>query len=158
MYWHTHFTHLYIILCILSNFTLLICYSSAKKHRIGRQLANKTMCIQVTLFLRLLLSNNAFICRFVCLACVVCKSCFPLSPIQIACTAVAALIQYFFLCAFCWMMCEGVMLYLMLVAVFSTLSKKWWFFLLLGWGMANITCLQFAPFSCILCWLKYSLG
>ncbi len=27
------------------------------------------------------------------------------------------------------------MLYLMLVVVFSKLSKRWWFFLLLGWGM-----------------------
>lgn len=26
------------------------------------------------------------------------------------------------------------MLYLMLVVVFSSLSKKWWFFLILGWG------------------------
>ena len=54
---------------------------------------------------------------------------------QIACKAVTALIQYFFLSAFCWMMCEGVMLYLMLVVVFSTLKTKWWFFVLLGWGI-----------------------
>ena len=46
----------------------------------------------------------------------------------------AALLHYLFLAAFCWMLCEGVMLYLMLVVVFSKLSKKWWFFLLLGWG------------------------
>ena len=26
------------------------------------------------------------------------------------------------------------MLYLMLVLVFSKLSKKWWFFILVGWG------------------------
>ena len=30
------------------------------------------------------------------------------------------------------------MLYLMLVKVFSTLKNKWWFFLLLGWGMIGI--------------------
>jgi len=47
---------------------------------------------------------------------------------------VAALLHYLFLAAFCWMLCEGVMLYLMLVVVFSKLSKKWWFFLLLGWS------------------------
>ena len=46
----------------------------------------------------------------------------------------AALIQYFLLSAFCWMMCEGVMLYLMLVVVFSRLKEKWWFFFMLGWG------------------------
>ena len=46
-----------------------------------------------------------------------------------------ALIQYFLLAAFCWMLCEGVMLYLKVVVVFSDISKKWWFFCLLGWGM-----------------------
>jgi len=46
--------------------------------------------------------------------------------------------QYFFLASFCWMLCEGIMLYLMLVLVFSRLSKKWWFFLILGWS----ECLQ----------------
>ena len=30
------------------------------------------------------------------------------------------------------------MLYLMLVVVFSKLSKKWWFFLILGWGEGYI--------------------
>ena len=46
----------------------------------------------------------------------------------------AVLLHYLFLSAFCWMLCEGVMLYLMLVVVFSTLSKKWWFFLIIGYG------------------------
>jgi latrophilin 3 len=46
----------------------------------------------------------------------------------------AALLNYFFLAVFCWMLCESVMLYLLLVVVFSKLSKRWWFFLLLGWG------------------------
>jgi hypothetical protein len=32
------------------------------------------------------------------------------------------------------MLCEGIMLYLMLVVVFSDISKKWWLFFLLGWG------------------------
>ena len=59
---------------------------------------------------------------------------FVLLSLQGGCAFVAALLQYLFLAAFCWMMCEGIMLYLMLVVVFSTLSKKWWFFLLLGWG------------------------
>jgi hypothetical protein len=31
------------------------------------------------------------------------------------------------------MMCEGIMLYLMLIVVFSTLAKRWYFFLILGW-------------------------
>ena len=52
---------------------------------------------------------------------------------QAACQAVTAILMYFLLAAFCWMLCEGVMLYLMLVVVFSSLSKKWWFFFILGW-------------------------
>ena len=54
-------------------------------------------------------------------------------PLQIACQVVTAFLHYLFLAVFCWMLCEGVMLYLMLVVVFSSLSKKWWFFMLLGW-------------------------
>ena len=54
--------------------------------------------------------------------------------LQWLCTTVAALLHYIFLAVFCWMLCEGIMLYLMLVVVFSKLSKRWWFFLLLGWG------------------------
>ena len=30
------------------------------------------------------------------------------------------------------------MLYLMLIVVFSKLSKKWWFFLILGWGQCYV--------------------
>jgi hypothetical protein len=32
------------------------------------------------------------------------------------------------------MLCEGIMLYLLLVVVFSKLSKNIWFFLLIGYG------------------------
>ena len=54
--------------------------------------------------------------------------------LQGGCGFVAALLQYFFLSSFCWMLCEGIMLYLMLVVVFSTLSKRWYVFLAIGWG------------------------
>ena len=56
------------------------------------------------------------------------------SHVKIACALVAGALHYLFLSVFCWMLCEGIMLYLMLVIVFSTLSKKWWLFLLMGWG------------------------
>ena len=66
--------------------------------------------------------------------------CRPSSTImQGGCAFVAALLHYFFLAAFCWMLCEGVMLYLKLVVVFSNLSKKWWFYLLLGWGECSVS-------------------
>ncbi|XP_064388289.1 adhesion G protein-coupled receptor L3-like isoform X2 [Halichondria panicea] len=51
----------------------------------------------------------------------------------VGCAFVAALLHYLLLSSFCWMLCEGVMLYLMLVVVFSRLAKTWWFFLLLGY-------------------------
>ena len=54
--------------------------------------------------------------------------------LQIGCAFVAVLLHYLFTAAFCWMLCEGIMLYLMLVVVFSSISKKWWLFLLIGWG------------------------
>ena len=69
---------------------------------------------------------------------------------QIGCTFVAALLHYFFLASFCWMLCEGVMLYLMLVVVFSTMAKRWWFFLLLGWSKHYITANNFFDFSALL--------
>ena len=52
---------------------------------------------------------------------------------QGGCAFVAAVLHYLFLASFCWMLCEGVMLYLMLVLVFTQLKDKWWFFLLLGY-------------------------
>jgi hypothetical protein len=57
---------------------------------------------------------------------------------HIACGVVAGLLHYLFLSVFCWMLCEGIMLYLMLVIVFSKLSKKWWLFLIIGWGLPVI--------------------
>ena len=53
---------------------------------------------------------------------------------RIGCAFVAALLHYLFTAVFSWMLCEGIMLYLMLVVVFSKFSQKWWCFLLLGWG------------------------
>ena len=42
--------------------------------------------------------------------------------------------HYLFLAVFAWMLCEGVMLYLLLVKVFTRLPKRLWFFALLGYG------------------------
>jgi hypothetical protein len=60
--------------------------------------------------------------------------------LKVPCFVMAALLNYFFLAVFCWMLCESVMLYLLLVVVFSKLSKRLWFFLLLGWGKVISTC------------------
>ncbi|XP_064387576.1 adhesion G protein-coupled receptor L3-like isoform X2 [Halichondria panicea] len=57
---------------------------------------------------------------------------------KIACAFVAALLHYLFTAVFFWMLCEGIMLYLMLVVVFSQISKKWWIFFIIGWGVPVI--------------------
>jgi hypothetical protein len=56
----------------------------------------------------------------------------------IPCAIVTGLLHYLFLAVFTWMLCEGIMLYLMLVKVFSSLPKKLWFFLILGYGIPVI--------------------
>ena len=53
---------------------------------------------------------------------------------QVGCAIVAVLLHYLFLSAFCWMLCEGIILFLMLVVVFSSMSKQIWPFLLIGYG------------------------
>ena len=53
---------------------------------------------------------------------------------QIVCAIVAVLLHYLFLSAFCWMLCEGILLFLLLVIVFSSMSKQLWPFLLIGYG------------------------
>lgn len=54
---------------------------------------------------------------------------------QGGCLFVALLLHYLFLSAFCWMLCEGIMLYLLLVVVFSRMARHWWLFLLIGYGL-----------------------
>lgn len=66
------------------------------------------------------------------------------------------MLQYFFLSAFSWMLCEGVLLYLMLVVVFSPLKKKWWFFMLLGWGIPSLLILQLMHTICLFVCCRYS--
>lgn len=54
--------------------------------------------------------------------------------VQWICTVVAALLHYLFLCVFCWMLAEGIMLYMLVVRVFGSVAEKWHYLLLLGWG------------------------
>ncbi|KAL5505569.1 hypothetical protein EMCRGX_G007022 [Ephydatia muelleri] len=51
-----------------------------------------------------------------------------------ACIFVAAILHYFLLASFSWMLCEGVMLFVLLVLVFRKRSAKWWYFFIFGWG------------------------
>ena len=65
-----------------------------------------------------------------------CQCSFSSSPsLQIACQIVSVFQHYFFLAAFCWMLCEAVMIYILLVRVFGANDKKWiYLYLVLGWG------------------------
>ena len=61
------------------------------------------------------------------------------SPIQGGCAFVAFLLHYFFLAAFSWMLCEGVVLYNLLVKVFGANDRKWiYIYSALGWGESGI--------------------
>ena len=62
----------------------------------------------------------------------VCKSFF-----QSVCMAMAICLHYFLIAMFCWMLVEGVHLYLMLVRVFQSGShmKK---YMAIGWGKSTI--------------------
>ena len=53
---------------------------------------------------------------------------------QWLCGVVAGLLHYLFLSVFCWMLAEGIMLYLLVVRVFGTAADRWYLLLPLGWG------------------------
>ena len=55
--------------------------------------------------------------------------------VQISCKLVSALLHYFFLSAFCWMLCEAIMMYLLVIVVFSDWATRWYLYMLIGWGL-----------------------
>ncbi|XP_061472608.1 adhesion G protein-coupled receptor E5 isoform X2 [Rhineura floridana] len=57
---------------------------------------------------------------------------------QTTCAVVAGLLHLFFLSVFCWMLLEGVELYLMVVQVFKTHSLKHWHLFFVGYGLPAI--------------------
>ncbi|XP_022786826.1 adhesion G protein-coupled receptor L3-like isoform X1 [Stylophora pistillata] len=58
---------------------------------------------------------------------------------ETGCTIMAALLHYFLLTLFCWMLCEGVLLYILLVKVFGGgADDKVKYFYLLGWGFPAV--------------------
>jgi hypothetical protein len=54
------------------------------------------------------------------------------------CEIVTVILHYLFLAVFCWMLCEGIFLYLMLVVVFDSGKTYWKRFSVLGWGLPVI--------------------
>ena len=53
--------------------------------------------------------------------------------LQGACVAVAALMQYFLMAAFCWMLVEGIYLYLFVVKVYN-INDKMRMYYVMSWG------------------------
>ena len=63
---------------------------------------------------------------------------------QGACVTVAALLQYFLMAAFCWMLVEGIYLYLLVVNVYN-IEQKMYAYHVASWGKFK------APFSFSVC-------
>jgi hypothetical protein len=57
------------------------------------------------------------------------------SDTEVTCRIMAVMLHYFFLAVFCWMLCEGILLYLMLIIVFDTGKSYRRYFIALGWGL-----------------------
>jgi hypothetical protein len=54
----------------------------------------------------------------------------------IPCTVVSALLHYFFLAVFSWMLCEGITIYNLFVRVLGAHKRKWiYIFSAIGWGL-----------------------
>ena len=65
---------------------------------------------------------------------------------QTGCTVVAVFLHYFLLALFSWMLCEGVLLYVLLVKVFGGgAEEKIKFFYIFGWGKLILPLKAFLP-------------
>ncbi|XP_065905683.1 latrophilin-like protein LAT-2 isoform X2 [Dysidea avara] len=113
---------------------------------IGCAISLVCLCLSIVILTYVLFrtkdkKNNVFIHLNVCIALALGLIVF-VSGIETAteyrtsCIIVAVLLQYFFISAFCWMLCEGVILYMMLVTVFDNKLNRRRFFFILGWGPA----------------------
>lgn len=55
--------------------------------------------------------------------------------LKVGCTVMAVLLHYFLLAVFCWMLCEGILLYFIIVKVIGAkVEEKVKWFLIFGWG------------------------
>ncbi|XP_013924545.1 PREDICTED: CD97 antigen [Thamnophis sirtalis] len=86
-----------------------------------------------------------------------------ISTNTMACVVIAGLLHYSFLCVFCWMLLEGVQLYLMVVQVFNTHSLKHWHIFLVGYGFPAVlvgisAAINSKGYSSRNCWLSRERG
>ncbi|XP_074637127.1 uncharacterized protein LOC141895246 isoform X2 [Acropora palmata] len=85
---------------------------------------------------------------------------------KVACIVVAALLHYFLLAMFSWMLCEGVLLYILVVKVFGGgADEKVKYFYIFGWGFpVIIVAISLAVTQTVgygtahACWLDISSG
>ena len=55
--------------------------------------------------------------------------------LQVACIILGVLLHYILLSAFCWMLCDGILIYILLFHVlYEGFFRKWIFFMIIGWG------------------------
>ena len=69
--------------------------------------------------------------------------------LQTACVAIAALLQYFLMAAFFWMLVEGIYLYLLVVKVYN-IENKMHMYHMISWGTFLNTFLLQCLFCCTL--------
>ncbi|XP_051508987.1 adhesion G-protein coupled receptor D1-like [Myxocyprinus asiaticus] len=65
---------------------------------------------------------------------------FRFNPGTLPCKIMAVLLHFFFLCAFAWMLVEGLHLYSMVVKVFGSEGSKHFYYYAIGWGSPLVIC------------------
>uniref|UniRef100_A0A8B9K459 Adhesion G protein-coupled receptor D1 n=1 Tax=Astyanax mexicanus TaxID=7994 RepID=A0A8B9K459_ASTMX len=66
---------------------------------------------------------------------------FRFEPGTMPCKVMAVLLHFFFLCAFAWMLVEGLHLYSMVVKVFGSEGSKHFYYYGIGWGSPLVICM-----------------
>ncbi|XP_043102551.1 adhesion G-protein coupled receptor D1 isoform X2 [Puntigrus tetrazona] len=65
---------------------------------------------------------------------------FRFNPSTLPCKIMAVLLHFFFLCAFAWMLVEGLHLYSMVIKVFGSEDSKHFYYYAIGWGCPLVIC------------------
>ncbi|KXJ29080.1 uncharacterized protein LOC110252281 [Exaiptasia diaphana] len=103
------------------------------------------LTIVVTLFFwRVLKSPRTIVLMNICVAigivCILVIAEGTARATKVGCTVLAVLLHYFLLAVFCWFLCEGLLLYLLIVKVIGgKVEEKVKFFMLFGWGFPLLT-------------------
>ncbi|XP_077512879.1 calcitonin gene-related peptide type 1 receptor-like [Amblyomma americanum] len=79
------------------------------------------------------------------------------------CQALHVVTQYFLLCNYLWMFCEGLYLHTLLVLAFIAEDKILKWFLLIGWGFPMLPTVSYAvvrgldPDASVMCWVEHDI-